>query len=324
MRWRSLRRVLAVASLAPCLLGGHAVVAADLADQMARGVGTSALPLAVDPARQVYAFDDPPILVRQIVFGLAHGVTLLARACFDVAEELRRPTQVAYEEWLMRYGERIIDSEQGLSRYYFGARAAEAGEDDIARALNLPAQLDPLPPEQLRAACASFPEALSRPRYNLDRVFAGQRDEQRLARAGELRAAVAQCRQLAAAPIRPAIDAAFAAWEAANGEVEAAARAGWLEFRGDERELRRWQESIAAGVQRRLAADPTGSDRVCRQLIADLPAARNRLSTLIDEPPSAVPTPSEISAPRSSSAAPAEAVIGSVAERQGAPTTWIA
>lgn len=246
--------------------------------------GAGGPPLTVDPAKQAYAFDDPAILVRQIIFGLAHGVTLLARSCLDAADDLRRPTQAAYEEWLVRYGERIIDSEQGLARHYFGPRAGEATEDDIARALNLPPKLDlPATPDRLKEACASFPEALSRKRYNLDLLFTAHRDEQRLGRAIEVRAAVGECRQIAERDALPGIDAALSRWEGENGAIEATSRTRWLKFRGDENELRRWQEAIGGETRRRLPAMKPDSETACRKLIDDLASPRYSLSALMGD-----------------------------------------
>jgi hypothetical protein len=248
-------------------------------------------PLAVDPARQGYVFEDPRILVRQIIFGLAHGVTLLARACLDVGDELRRPTQAAYEEWLMRYGERIVDSEQVLAAHYFGARAAEANEEDIARALNLPPKLDLLrTPGRLREACETFPAALARKRYNLDLVHAVHRDQLRLGRALEIRASLAQCRQSAAAEKLPAIDAALAAWETENAAVEKSARTRWLKFIGDDAALRAWETSVAGEVRQRLTAGAADLDTRCDQVLAGLATPAARLATLLGDGPQTPPT----------------------------------
>lgn len=240
--------------------------------------------LTIDPAKTGYAFAAPAVLVRQLVFGLAHGVTLLARACLDDQEEVRRPTQVAYEEWLMRHGARIIDAENALARYYFGDRAGDAGEDDIARALNLPAQLELRSrPQQLREACASFPEALAKQRYDLDLVFATHRDEQRLGRALELRETVAQCRQIAEAETLPAIDAAFARWQAVNAKVENVALARWLQFRGDLKDLDRWQDDVRTRVRRSFTRASDDPKAFCAALTGTLEAPENSLAQLLGD-----------------------------------------
>lgn len=240
-----------------------------------------AAPLQIDPAKSGYAFETPAVLVRQLVFGLAHGVTLLARACLDDDEEVRRPTQAAYEEWLMRYADRIIDAEQTLARYYFGERAEAASEDDIARALNLPAQLELRKPETLREACTSFPEALSRKRYDLDVVFATHRDEQRLSRALEVRELLSQCRQIAEVEALPVMDAAFARWEKINAKIENVARARWLRYRGDIKNLERWQDDVRTRVRRSFAQANSDPKPYCASLTERLDGPENSLAQLI-------------------------------------------
>lgn len=250
-----------------------------------------ALPLQADPAKSGYAFEEPAVLVRQLIFGLAHGVTLLARACLDDQEEVRRPTQIAYHEWLMRHGDRIIDAEKTLAHYYFGERADSASEDDIARALNLPPQLELRDkPEQLREACASFPEALSRQRYDLDLVFSTHRDEQRLGRALELRELLAQCRQIAEVEALPAIDAATARWQEANAKVENAARERWLRLRGEAKDFERWQEDVRSRVRRSFTSAATDPKAYCTSLIDGLDRPENSLAHLVGDASTAAET----------------------------------
>lgn len=124
------------------------------------------------PRNQVgYAFEQPEILIRQRLFGLAHGLSLLAAACLDLPEH-SRPVQDAYAAWHAKQGKAIEIIVHDLARYYFGSRADEAHWPDLSRALNLGDRIESALSEiTLHAACASLPEAISRPRYELDRML---------------------------------------------------------------------------------------------------------------------------------------------------------
>ncbi|MCK9380920.1 MAG: hypothetical protein M0P95_07610 [Sulfuritalea sp.] len=123
------------------------------------------------PGRQGYAVDQPEILIRQRLFGLAHGLSLLAAACLDLPE-YSMPIQDAYATWHARQGKTIETIVHDLARYYFGSRAGEAEWPDLSRALNLPNSIEPALGEiTLHAACASLPAAIVRPRYELDRML---------------------------------------------------------------------------------------------------------------------------------------------------------
>ena len=129
-------------------------------------------PLQVLPQRHGYAFERPQILLRQRLFGLAHGLSLLAAACLDLPEH-SLATQDAYAEWHAGQRRAIAALVQDLTRYYFGARAAEARWQDLARALQLNDSIQPaLGQVSLEDACASLPEAIVRPRYELDKLLA--------------------------------------------------------------------------------------------------------------------------------------------------------
>ena len=251
---------------------------------LAAPAGAATTPLPIDPAKQAYAFDDPPLLVSQLAFGLAHGVTLLARACLDTGEEIRQPAQEAYAEWLMRHGKRLGDAEQMLARHYFAERADEASQADLARALNLPAQLDlQSTPERLHEACRTLPAALATKRYDLDLLVAVHRDEQRLGRAIAIGAMIEQCRQIAAADPTPGFDAAAVRWQQTNGALESVAQQRWLQLRGDEAQLRRWRSTAAAEARRALADAPGGPAARCRQVVAELDAPSASLASIMAE-----------------------------------------
>lgn len=128
--------------------------------------------LKVAPERLGYAFERPEILVRQRLFGLAHGLSLLAASCLDLPEH-SGPVQYAYAVWHARQAQTIEILALDLAAYYFGPRAAQAQWLDLARALNLKDSIQPsLGSVSLQDACASLPEAITRPRYELDRLLA--------------------------------------------------------------------------------------------------------------------------------------------------------
>ena len=128
--------------------------------------------LEVLPKRLGYDFDHPEILIRQRLFGLAHGLSMLAAACLDLPEH-STPIQNAYATWHLGQAKAIETLVLDLSRYYFGPRAAEAQWQDLARALNLNDSILPsLGAISLQDACASLPEAIARPRYQFDKLLA--------------------------------------------------------------------------------------------------------------------------------------------------------
>jgi hypothetical protein len=132
-----------------------------------------ALPaLEVLPNRLGYDFDHPEILIRQRLFGLAHGLSMLAAACLDLPEH-SKPIQDAYAAWHARQATTIETLVLDLARHYFGPRAAEAGWQDLARALNLNDSIHPaLGQVSLQDACASLPAAIAKPRYEFDKLLA--------------------------------------------------------------------------------------------------------------------------------------------------------
>ena len=123
--------------------------------------------LAVIPERTGYAFDRPEIALRQHLFGLAHGVHLLVSACLG-RSDYASATQTAYEAWHVHQRDTLEHLGRDLSRYYFGKRAAEAQWQDVANALGLKETIHPsLGRTPLDDACATLPQALAQPRYDL-------------------------------------------------------------------------------------------------------------------------------------------------------------
>ena len=131
---------------------------------------------ALKPERKGYAVDQPRILLRQRLFGRAHGLTLLTAACLDLPA-YSKSVQDAYATWHAQQGSSIETIVQDLADYYFGRRASEAQWSDLSRAMNLPDSIQPALGEvTLHAACASLPEAIPRQRYALDKLLAGAAD----------------------------------------------------------------------------------------------------------------------------------------------------
>lgn len=143
-----------------------------LAQTVPSGTADSAsAPTALNPLHHGYAFDQPEILIRQRLFGLAHGLSLLAAACLDVPEQ-SGATQEAYAAWHEKQAQTIDAMVRDLARHYFGVRSEEATWADLVSALNLKNRIqDALGAVALEAACASLPTAIARPRYQLDRLL---------------------------------------------------------------------------------------------------------------------------------------------------------
>lgn len=159
--------------LLAALLGS--VQADDAAPAVAAAVApaTAASELQALPGRTGYAADQPEILLRQRLFGLAHGISLLAAACLDLPAH-STPVQDAYAAWHAKQGKTIGIIVHDLADYYFGPRAGEATWPDLSRALNLTDNIQPALGEvTLHAACATLPDAIARPRYALDNLLAG-------------------------------------------------------------------------------------------------------------------------------------------------------
>jgi hypothetical protein len=179
----------------------------------------AALPLYAEPSRpsltpahKEYAFSQPRILVQQRLFGLAHGIRLLAAACATDPRH-RQGSQSAYKDWHEKQAATIESSYLDLARHYYGDRAAEADWPAVARALNLKQELDPVPDsKQLDDACATLAEALARPRYNLLDLYLLQSMAARLGNAARVEAEVASCKALSSPGQDTALADAYVLW----------------------------------------------------------------------------------------------------------------
>ena len=118
-----------------------------------------------------YAFNTPEILNLQEAFGLLQGVSILAAACLTDPEH-GTAVENAFAEWYAKQAPTIQSTQLQLAQYYFGGRAEEARWSHIARILNLPEAVSLAPEsEELRAACASFAEAVQQSRYDVSALL---------------------------------------------------------------------------------------------------------------------------------------------------------
>jgi hypothetical protein len=118
------------------------------------------------PQHVGYTFEQPEILLRQRIFGLAHGVHLLVSSCLDKSEHAAA-TQQAYDTWYAQQHEAITTVRTALAEHYFGTAAARADWQDIARVLGLKETVYPsLGAVSLQEACATLPQALTQARYD--------------------------------------------------------------------------------------------------------------------------------------------------------------
>lgn len=244
------------------------------------------------PERQGYAFGHPRILAQQTLFGLSHGISLLARACSLLPEEGELARE-AYGAWEARNRVRIEQAEYELARYYFTPPAEEVRRLDLIQALQLKSDLGlSTDGPELKAACATLPEALAKPRYDLEAQWLLKGDVERLRRATETRELVSQCRQQTAPEAVERLDAALAAWEQANAASEAEARQRLVadmatlpdpkqpdQPADGEALMKTWQDELRRGVGRRLAY---GAAEACPGLADALSGKAHALNHAFD------------------------------------------
>lgn len=152
--------------VSPWLTPAHAATEDDSTDRVPRQV-VDPVPLKPLPGRLGYAFNKPDILLRQRLFGLAHGMSLLAAACVDLPEQ-SVAVQKAYADWYARHARAIETVVRDLGVYYFGAQAGAAQWPDLVQALGLKQDIRlALGGFELSVACATLVEAMAKPRYDL-------------------------------------------------------------------------------------------------------------------------------------------------------------
>ncbi len=190
----------------------------------------------IDKARLGYAFQVPRILALQELFGFAHGIALLARACTAVPSGGAAAGE-AFEAWQAREKAWLDDARNELAAYYFGARAETATRQDVVRALQLRETLDLAPDSpELAAACATLPAALQKPRYHLAERFRFEGHLARLSRSLETEARAAHCAKVLPGDSGRLLEARLGYWREINGPKEAESRTALAaEWRDDGR-----------------------------------------------------------------------------------------
>jgi hypothetical protein len=219
------------------------------------------------PARpDGYEFGRPRLLTQQLIWGLAHGVKLLAETCRG--QENGEAVAKAYAGWLERYDQRIQGAARELSRHYFGQDAAAV--EALNAALHLKARLD-LPPDDLASVCSSAVQAINAPRHDLDLFYALRRDAARVERAEAVRGRVAACLDKLVAEPAADLAARFSTWAQANELFEDVSRSRLLTLKGDSADDRQWRRDAGAG-----AVPPAANcDRLAGELAGPAYALRN-------------------------------------------------
>ncbi|MEW6513639.1 MAG: hypothetical protein AB1443_06535 [Pseudomonadota bacterium] len=137
-----------------------------LATSGARAEAEAPPPEPLTPVSFGYGFDNPDILLRQRIFGIAHGVHLLLSACLDKNENAEA-VQQSYDAWHATQEKVLEEVREQLAAYHFGAQAPRAHWQDVARVLGLKETVYPsLGEVSLPEACATLPQALAQSRYD--------------------------------------------------------------------------------------------------------------------------------------------------------------
>jgi hypothetical protein len=182
------------------------------------------LPL-VSIERQGYAFEFPRVLAQQRLFGIAHGVSLLAASCLDVKDKADAAAD-AYSKWRDQQEAAIDRAEHELAHFYFGARADEAEWSHIVRALNLRESLGMAPDsEQLSAACATLPTALQQPRYDLAAMLRLEEAMAAVVLNSRVETQVKVCAARLPEVERPKLQQRLTEWQAKNAQLAVQAQA---------------------------------------------------------------------------------------------------
>ena len=219
----------------------------------AESVQPAAAPSLVAIERQGYAFEFPRVLAEQRLFGIAHGIALLAEACSHEPVQAQSTAQ-AYRQWYEQQQLLIDDLKHNLAVFYYGPNAAQASWSHIASALNLRTRVSPEPgSEQMAAACASLPEALQQPRYDLNALFQLEAALAATAVAIRAEAQTAACLPRLAEPARNALQAAHAEWQrsesAAAEQAQAQLQQQWKNTRSGG-SFEEWKQAVSGGYTR--------------------------------------------------------------------------
>jgi hypothetical protein len=225
-----------------------------------------AAPPLVSIERQGYAFEYPRVLAEQRLFGIAHGIALLAEACSQ--ESLyAQSTDSAYRQWYEQQQLLVESLQSNLADFYFGPRAGQASWKHIAATLSLRERISPEPgSEQMAAACASLPEALQQPRYDLNSLFQLEAAMAATTQAVRVDTQVAACLPRLPAAGQDELRAAYADWQGSEAAAAEQAQVQLLHYWRiiqTESSVEDWKKAVAAAH-----AKPAGG--VCNGLAAGL------------------------------------------------------
>jgi hypothetical protein len=126
--------------------------------------------LWLTPSRaQTYALDSQPTLVKQYLFGLHHGIALLAHSCLTHDADTATRNRTALATWQAAQRTALEDIRSALSRHYAHSAQRMSDEEIIVR-LRLPKVLPvTVDSPEFKAACATLGDALQQPRYDFVR-----------------------------------------------------------------------------------------------------------------------------------------------------------
>jgi hypothetical protein len=231
-------------------------------------------PPLVSDERLGYAFEFPRVLAEQRLFGIAHGVSLLASACLDVPASADAAAD-AYTLWYDQQQKLIETVQQELAVFYYGERAQEASWSHLATALNLRQRLTLAPDsQQLSAACATLPQALQQTRYDLQSRFKLEAALAAVTLHTRIETWVAACLPRLPEKARAELSARHAEWQHAESVDQLAAQAQMLAY---------WQSTATPGepdawlkALTERYAKPGESQ--CTQLAASLQQPTSRLA----------------------------------------------
>jgi hypothetical protein len=299
---------------------------------------TSAPPL-VSNERQGYAFEFPRVLAEQRLFGVAHGVSLLATACLDSPAEAEAAS-AAYTRWYEQQQAQIDLLKNELAEFYFGAHAAEASWAHVAEALKLRTSLGLAPDsKELQAACASFPNALRQHRYDLTALFQLEAALAAMKTATRAEAYTTACAARLPEPQRVGVNTHYAQWQAREAAALAGAQSqmqtywqstgtpgkaeDWLKATRKRysaptdiacAELSDWLDSTTSSLAQSFVPAPV--------IVAPAqPATDNTVSTVIDRRPTAAAPETAPPTPAPTVAAPAVEPTPAAAAPEAAAAT---
>jgi hypothetical protein len=247
-------------------------------------------PQLVSIERQGYAFEYPRVLAEQRLFGVAHGVSLLATACLDAPEQADAAA-AAYARWYEQQQQQIAILKDELAAFYFGPHADEADWSHVADALKLRDRLGLAPDSTaLKAACGSLPEALRQPRYDLTALFQLEAALAAMATAARAESHIAACAAQLTEAERPALNARYAEWQRREADAITSAQTQMLLY---------WQNTGTPGkpedwlkAMKQRYAQPSAA--ACEKLPEWLGSSASSLShSFIPAPIIAAPTEPE-------------------------------